>query len=54
MLCARETAEKIFEHTVIGAYLHVISFTKLGKDTATKAYLEPSETYVMELFYKNS
>ena len=34
------------------AYLRVILFTKLGKDTATKAYLKPSQTYVMELFYK--
>ena len=31
-------------------YLQVILFTIHEEDTANKAYLEPSETYMMELF----
>ena len=53
MLCVRDFAEKIFEQIVTVAYLHVISFTEHEKETATEVPLEPSETYMMTLFYEN-
>ena len=43
---------KIFKQIFSVAYLHVISFTKHKKDAATEAYLEPSQIFMMELFYE--
>ena len=36
---------KIFEQIVTVAYLCVISFTEREKETATEAYLEPSQGF---------
>ena len=44
---------KIFEHVVTVAYLHVILFTMLEKDTVSEEWLEPSQTYMMKYFCGN-
>ena len=43
---------KFFEQIFVVAYLHVVSFTKHEKDTATKVYLEPIEISINKLFCK--
>ena len=41
---------KVYDQTVTVAFVHVISFIIHEKETATEIYLEPSETYMIELF----
>ena len=45
---------KIFEQISNFAYPHVILFTKHEKDTATVAYIKPSQISMMELFMNSS
>ena len=41
---------KILKQILNVAYPHVVSFTVHEKDIATEVYLEPSQTYILELF----
>ena len=44
----------VFEQIGIGmAYLHVFLITMHEIDTAAEVYLEPFQTYLIELFCKN-
>ena len=46
---------KIFEQICIGMlYLHILLITMYEADTAAEVYLEPFETYMIEIFYEIS